>query len=84
MDILPPRQQRGSLFRHDPHGLADFDPRHPVGPDQMRPSIVAQQVDLGLAVAEDMDVRGRLASTNITMRNPPDRYTVTMPFDILS
>ena len=31
-------------------------PRHPVGPDEIRRSTGPDQVDLGFAVAEDVDV----------------------------
>jgi hypothetical protein len=57
MDLLPACQQESLLLAHDTHGAADLAAAHGVGPDQRRAARGAAQVDLGLAVTEDVDVR---------------------------
>ena len=56
MNVLPPSQQQRLLLGNDPQSTADLAAGHAVGPDQFRRATGTEQVDLGLTVAEDMDV----------------------------
>jgi hypothetical protein len=60
MHVLPSGQQQGLLLGDDPHGAANLAAAHAIDPDQNGDAVGAEQIDLGLAVTEHMDV-GRIA-----------------------
>jgi hypothetical protein len=63
MDVLPPGQQRRLRLGNNPHGATNLAAGHAIGPDQLRRSARASQVDLGLTVTEYVDV-GRVVIVN--------------------
>jgi hypothetical protein len=56
MDFSPTRQQRLSMRRYDFQCAAYVASLHPVYPNQRGAIIGSRKVDLGLAVAKDVDV----------------------------
>lgn len=50
-------QQRRLPVPYDPHGATDFGTGHAFGPDQFRFAGSTAQIDLGLPIAENMDMR---------------------------
>jgi hypothetical protein len=56
MNVLPLGEQQRLLLDNDPHGATGLAARHAIGPDQIRGAVGAQQIDLGLTVAENVDV----------------------------
>ena len=48
------------MFENDPHRATHLAARHALGPDQVRRAVGTQQIDLGLTVTEDVDVRRRV------------------------
>jgi hypothetical protein len=57
MDVLPSLQQKTLMLDHDPHCASYFAAGHSVGPKQIGRILCPEQVDLGLAIPEDMDMR---------------------------
>jgi len=55
MDVLPLGQQHCPLLSHDMHRSANLAARHAFRPDKFRRSDSPDQVDLRMAVAENMD-----------------------------
>jgi hypothetical protein len=56
MDILPPGQQQRLLLKNNPHSAADFSAGHAFSPDQFRCVVSAVQIDLGMAITENVDM----------------------------
>jgi hypothetical protein len=78
MDFLPTSQQEFLVFVRDLHRAAHLATAHAIGPDQVRSAIGAAQIDLGLAIAEDMHMRGLVIVRDMSTRKPQARNTVTM------
>jgi hypothetical protein len=57
MNFSPARQQYGLVRGDDIDGAAHIVAFHAFGPDQLRSTIRPDQIDLGVAVAEHVNVR---------------------------
>jgi hypothetical protein len=84
MDFPPPNQQTLSLFDHDLHGPPDRASLHSVDPNQLGRAIRAGKIDLGMTIAEHMDMCGLVVVDKMTMLRPWARWTVTMAISNLS
>jgi len=56
MDVLPSRQQHCLLSRHQPQSTTDLKPRHVGCPNQICAAVGPKQIDLGLSVAEHVNM----------------------------
>jgi hypothetical protein len=56
MNVLPANQQESLLLDHKAHGAADIAAAHAIGLNQHRRTMNAQEIDLCLAVTEDVDM----------------------------
>jgi hypothetical protein len=57
MDILPSGEQQRLLFDHNPYGAAHLAAVHALGRDQLGCTTSADEIDLGVTVPEDVDMR---------------------------
>jgi hypothetical protein len=57
MNVSPTRQQMIKLVDHNPHCASNVAALHAVNGHNLRHAINAKQVYLGVAIAENMDMR---------------------------
>jgi hypothetical protein len=57
MNTLPSGQQQRLVLDYDPHRTADLAAGHAISPDQFGGSVGPEQIDPGVTVTEDVDMR---------------------------
>jgi hypothetical protein len=58
MDLPPTAKQKFSLLRDRFQRASNIVPLHPLDKDQFGPAVRATQIDLGVAIAKHVHVRG--------------------------